>query len=56
MKGLTENQKRGLEYFEGLNKVQLIIWARKTDSRRACMELLGEKLTASKDGKPRYVS
>jgi hypothetical protein len=55
MKELTENQKRGLEFFESLNKVQLILWARKTDSGHACMELLGERLAKkNKNTAPGY--
>ena len=53
MKVLTENQKRGLKFIDSFTKEQLALWARHTDSGRACMELLEEKLKANKDGKPR---
>ena len=47
---LTDNQKRGLAFFDGFTKEQLALWARDTDSGRACMELLGVRLAKKNKG------
>ena len=50
MTKLTDNQKRGLAFFDGFTKEQLALWARNTDSGRACMELLGVRLAKKNKG------